>query len=184
MLTEELRELISNAAHEKYEEKEQEFGAESMRELERVVLLKVVDNKWMDHIDAMDQLRAGIGLRAYAQRDPVIEFKFEGMDMFDEMVAAIKEDTVKHIFHARLAKDIKREQVAQPTQAIHGESGSTGAKGKTVVKGKKVGRNDPCPCGSGKSIKMLRSIKFKSFGVIICWNWKNTGCLLTGWRKV
>jgi preprotein translocase subunit SecA len=153
MLTEELRELISNAAHEKYEEKEQEFGAESMRELERVVLLKVVDNKWMDHIDAMDQLRAGIGLRAYAQRDPVIEFKFEGMDMFDEMVAAIKEDTVKHIFHARLAKDIKREQVAQPTQAIHGESGSTGAKGKTVVKGKKVGRNDPCPCGSGKKYK-------------------------------
>ncbi len=148
----ELLEYLTDAAHQVYEKKEQDFGEESMRDLERVIMLQMVDQKWMDHIDAMDQLRAGIGLRAYAQRDPVIEFKFEGMDMFEEMINTIKEDTVKHIFHARLNTEIKREQVAQPTGASHGGDGEPQKK-QPVKKGEKVGRNDPCPCGSGKKYK-------------------------------
>ncbi|NLB82401.1 MAG: preprotein translocase subunit SecA [Clostridiaceae bacterium] len=152
MDADELRQLIIESAYTAYEKKEQDFGENSMRELERVVLLQVVDQKWMDHIDAMDQLRTGIGLRAYAQHDPVIEYKFEGMDMFEEMIAAIKEDTIKHIFHARLNREIKREQVASPLTASHGEQKGE-VKRKPVTKGKKVGRNDPCPCGSGKKYK-------------------------------
>jgi len=148
--SEELLRLVTDSAHSLYEKKEQEFGEESMRELERVILLQVVDSKWMDHIDAMDQLRTGIGLRAYAQHDPVIEYKFEGMDMFDEMIASIKEDTIKHAFHARINKEIRREQVAQPITASHGKEE---VKRKPVTKAKKVGRNDPCPCGSGKKYK-------------------------------
>lgn len=152
MTREDLLEYVLEAAHKVYEEKEKEFVEESMRELERVVLLQVVDQKWMDHIDAMDQLRTGIGLRAYAQRDPVIEYKFEGMDMFEEMINTIKEDTVKHIFHARINREIKREQVAQPTMAVHGSSDEP-VKKKPVTKGEKIGRNEPCPCGSGKKYK-------------------------------
>jgi preprotein translocase subunit SecA len=148
-----LREFITDAAHKAYERKEAEFGEEAMRELERVILLQVVDQKWMDHIDAMDQLRTGIGLRAYAQRDPVIEYKFEGMDMFEEMIGTIKEDTVKYILHARLNTEIKREQVARPTMATRGGGDGEPEKKKPVVKGEKVGRNEPCPCGSGKKYK-------------------------------
>ena len=152
MDAEQLRQFITDEANALYEKKESEFGEETMRELERVVLLQVVDQKWMDHIDAMDQLRTGIGLRAYAQHDPVIEYKFEGMDMFEEMINSIKEDTVKHIFHARRNREIKREQVAQPITASLGSDGE-GEKRKPVTRGQKVGRNEPCPCGSGKKYK-------------------------------
>lgn len=134
-----------------YERREQEFGSEKMRELERVVLLRVVDNKWMDHIDAMDQLKNGIGLRAYGQHNPVDEYKFEGMNMYEEMVEAIKEDTVRLIFHAKTQGELKREQVAKPIAASHGDGSEE--KKKPVVKKDRVGRNDPCPCGSGLKYK-------------------------------
>ena len=146
---EEITERILSIAHRVYEEREELFGSENMRELERVILLQVVDRKWMDHIDDMDQLRNGINLRAYAQRDPVIEYKFEGFNMFEDMIAAIREDTVKYIYHARIEAPPEREQVAEPTSAsLAGE-----AEKKPVKKAEKVGRNDPCPCGSGKKYK-------------------------------
>ena len=144
-----LRERLHEIALEQYEEKEQQVGSEVMRELERVIMLRIVDQKWMDHIDNMDQLRQGISLRAYGQRDPVIEYKFEGFEMFEEMIKNIQEDTVKYIYRARFEKNPPvREKVAQPIQAIHGDGPS-----KPIVKGKKVGRNEPCPCGSGKKYK-------------------------------
>jgi preprotein translocase subunit SecA len=146
-----IKELIIEKAHEIYEQKEAEFGEELFRELERRVLLRTVDEKWMDHIDAMDQLKHGIGLRAYGQRDPVIEYKREGFDMFDEMIRNIQQDTVKMLL--RLKKEnitVKREQVAQPTIASHGDDGVKKPKRRETAK---VGRNDPCPCGSGKKYK-------------------------------
>ena len=146
---EELKERALKIGHEIYEAKEAEFGSDNMRELERVVLLQVVDSKWMDHIDDMDQLRNGINLRAYAQRDPVIEYKFEGFNMFEEMIAAIREDTIKYIYHARIEAPPEREQVAEPiSESLGGET-----EKKPVKKAEKVGRNDPCPCGSGKKYK-------------------------------
>ena len=145
----ELKERALEIGRKLYEQKEMEFGSSNMRELERVVLLQVVDSKWMDHIDDMDQLRNGINLRAYAQRDPVIEYKFEGFNMFEEMIAAIREDTIKYIYHARIEAPPEREQVAEPTSASLG--GET--EKKPVKKAEKVGRNDPCPCGSGKKYK-------------------------------
>ena len=146
---EELKEKLLDIGHKLYEAKEAEFGPDNMRELERVVLLQVVDGKWMDHIDDMDQLKHGINLRAYAQRDPVVEYKFEGFNMFEEMIAAIREDTIKYIFHARIEAPPERKEVAEPVAASHGE----GEVNKTVKKTEKVGRNDPCPCGSGKKYK-------------------------------
>ncbi|WHH57527.1 preprotein translocase subunit SecA [Petroclostridium sp. X23] len=145
---EDVRERLMKIALEAYEAKEQEVGSENMRELERVVMLKVVDQKWMDHIDNMDQLRQGIGLRAYGQRDPVVEYKFEGFDMFEEMIKNIQEDTVRIIYHAHIERPPERERVAEPIEASHGDGPA-----QPVVKGEKVGRNDPCPCGSGKKYK-------------------------------
>ena len=139
----------------KYEEKEQEIGVDRMREVERVVLLRNVDTKWMDHIDAMDELKKGIYLRSYAQRDPAVEYRIEGFDMFDAMVAAIREDTVKMLLTVRLRnpdEQPKREQVATPLTASHGEGDGTVRK-EPVRKKNQVGRNDPCPCGSGKKYK-------------------------------
>ena len=125
---EELKEKLLDIGHKLYEAKEAEFGPDNMRELERVVLLQVVDGKWMDHIDDMDQLKHGINLRAYAQRDPVVEYKFEGFNMFEEMIAAIREDTIKYIFHARIEAPPERKEVAEPVAASHGE----GEVNKTV----------------------------------------------------
>lgn len=122
-----------------------------MREIERIVLLRVVDTKWMDHIDEMDQLRQGIGLRAYGQVDPLIEYKKIAFDMFEDLIQSIQEDTVKFLYHIQINKDnmIQREQVAKPISTnVDAEE-----KKQPVVKGKKVGRNDPCPCGSGKKYK-------------------------------
>ncbi len=150
MTVESLADDLMEKVLAKYAEKEEMFG-ESMREVERIILLRVVDAKWMDHIDSMEQLRHGINLRAYAQRDPVIEYKFEAMDMFEEMIAIIKEETVKQLFHVVLQSNIERKQVAKPIAENHGGDGTV--QKKPVVKSTKVGRNDPCPCGSGKKYK-------------------------------
>ena len=140
-------------AHDKYEQREEEFGSDIMRELERMVLLRSVDTHWMDHIDAMDELRDGMRLRAYAQHDPVQEYRNEGFDMFNAMTESICEETTKMMLTLQVKKkeDVERKQVAKVT----GESSSDGTVSKTVVKTKsqKVGRNDPCPCGSGKKYK-------------------------------
>jgi preprotein translocase subunit SecA len=144
-----LTETLQEIGRTQYARREQEFGPELMRELERVALLQVVDSKWMDHIDAMDQLKSGINLRAYGQKDPVIEYKFEGFEMFEEMIDSIREDTVRFVFHARIGAQPKREMVAEPIMASHGGE----AANRTVRKAEKVGRNDPCPCGSGKKYK-------------------------------
>ncbi len=122
-----------------------------MREFERVALLGAVDNRWMDHIDAMSELRDGIGLRAYGQKDPVIEYKREGYDMFEEMVHMIQEDTVRRLYFTVLARPVERKQVAQPIAASHGDSAAQPKAPKKAEQ--KVGRNDPCPCGSGKKYK-------------------------------
>ncbi len=144
---------LTDKAFKLYEEKEAEFGVEMMREVERVILLKNVDRYWMDHIDNMDELKKGIYLRSYGQHDPVVEYRMEGFDMFDEMVASIREDTVRMLLtiRPRSEEDVKREQVAKPTIAIHGESDKSIKK--EPVRVKKIGRNDPCPCGSGKKYK-------------------------------
>ena len=154
-----LTNVLCDQAHKVYEAKEQALGAPIMRELERVVLLKNVDTKWMDHIDAMTELRNGIGLRAYGQHDPVVEYKREGFDMFDAMIDAIREDTVRMIFLAqvRTREEPKREQVAKETAAAGSSDGTTKPAPKRV--GKKVGMNDPCPCGSGKKYKKCCYLK-------------------------
>ena len=193
MEPEEIGQMIVDDALEIYKENEKLLPAETMREMERVYLLKSVDTHWMDHIDDMEQLKSGIRLRSYGQHDPVVEYRLEGFDMFDEMIESIREDTVKlmlimpkrvyeiqkrqeAIEAARKAAEkqaaaahqvvlngneqnqqpdavqaaLKREQVAQPTQV---SSDGTDLANKTVRKGKKIGRNDPCPCGSGKKYK-------------------------------
>ena len=160
-------EEIEAKAKEKYEQKEQEIGTDEMRELERVVMLKVVDQKWMDHIDAMDDLKEGIGLRAYGQKDPVAQYRIEGFDMFDEMVASIQTDVVKILLNIQKAGELKREQNVKITSAAQATLNSinvvtenkqipqstTEKKAPVVNQGPKVGRNDPCPCGSGKKYK-------------------------------
>ena len=153
---EEIRSFLVERSLQAYDNKEAELTSETMREAERVVLLQIVDNLWMDHLDAMEQLRQGINLRAYAQRDPVVEYKFESFDIFEEMVNSIKEETVRAIYSLRLKnrQEIKREQVAKPLNAIHGDIGDAQGNQQPVVnKSAKVGRNDPCPCGSGKKYK-------------------------------
>ncbi len=147
---ESLKERLMEYIDAKYAEKEAEFG-DAMRDVERVILLRVVDEKWMEHIDNMEQLRQGINLRAYAQRDPVVEYKFEAMDMFDEMISNIKEDTVKLLFHVVPQNKIERVQVAKPVAENLGGDGTVAKK--PVRKVVKIGRNEPCPCGSGKKYK-------------------------------
>ena len=145
----EIIEKLYEKAVELYKHQEDEFG-ENMREVERVILLHSVDVKWMDHIDAMDQLKQGIGLRAYRQRDPVSEYQIEGMNMFDEMIYTIKEDTVKTLYRVKPEKKVQRERVAEAVSTNMDDS----VKRQPIVrKGKKIGRNDPCPCGSGKKYK-------------------------------
>lgn len=145
-----LKEHIMAVADKVYSEKEEEVGEERMRELERVMLLRVVDTKWMDHIDAMDQLRQGIGLRAYGQEDPVRAYQVEGFDMFDDMINSIQEDTIKYLFNVTVQTEAKRKQVAQVTGTSGGDQQVIN---KTLVKENEAGRNDPCPCGSGKKYK-------------------------------
>ena len=151
--------MLTERAMTLYEAREKEFGEQMMRELERVVLLRTVDSKWIEHIDAMDELKRGMGLRSYGQKDPVIEYRNEGFDMFDAMIASIREDTVRILLTIRVRKQepVKREQVAKPTTASHGEQ-DKGVKRQPVRK-TKVGDNDPCPCGSGKKYKKCCKLK-------------------------
>ena len=144
---------IYDIAMQQYAIKEEEIGSETLREIERVILLRAVDSKWMDHIDDMERLRQGIGLRAYAQRDPIIEYKEEGYIMYEAMLQAITEDIIRLLFHVRAERKIEREQVAKPTSASGGSSDGTVTKQPVVRKEAKIGRNDPCPCGSGLKYK-------------------------------
>ena len=147
----ELKQHLKEQAVLLYEAKETEFPEiEQFRELERVVLLKVIDRKWMDHIDDMDQLRQGIGLQAYGQRDPLVEYKMAGFDMFDEMIAGIQEDTIRLLYHVQVEQKVEREQVAKVTGTNKDESAAKVPKKREHAK---VYPNDPCPCGSGKKYK-------------------------------
>ena len=147
----ELKHSLKEKAVKLYEAKEAEFpDSEAVRELERVILLKVIDRKWMDHIDDMDQLRQGIGLQAYGQRDPLVEYKMAGFDMFDAMISSIQEDTVRLLFHVRIEQKVEREQVAKVTGTNKDESVQNAPKKREAAK---VYPNDLCPCGSGKKYK-------------------------------
>ncbi len=146
---EELYSLLLEKSLEAYEQREAELGIEVMRELERMVTLKVVDEKWMDHLDAMDQLREGIGLRAYGQRDPLVEYKFESYEMFQNMIASIQEDVVKYIFRVNL---VAQDSLPKQRNLVENRYQEEGPK-TPIRKEGKVGRNDPCPCGSGKKYK-------------------------------
>ena len=151
MRQKELKHTLKELAVKAYEEKEAEFPeAEQLREMERVVLLKAIDTRWMDHIDDMDQLRQGIGLQAYGQRDPLVEYKMMGYDMFGEMTNSIAETTIRTLFHIRIEQKVEREQVAQATGTNKDDSASHTPKKREE---KKVYPNDPCPCGSGKKYK-------------------------------
>ncbi|MDR2909021.1 MAG: preprotein translocase subunit SecA [Oscillospiraceae bacterium] len=150
-----VKKVLLATAREKYARREAQFGPELMREMERVILLRNVDRKWMDHIDAMSELKQGIYLRSYGQRDPVVEYRLEGFEMFDEMVASIREDTLKMLYLFQLKKEgeaEKREQVAKPLAASHGD-GTLRKQPVRKTAAQRVGRNDPCPCGSGKKYK-------------------------------
>ena len=144
-----LTQLVLDKALAAYQNKEREITPPLMRELERVIMLRVVDEYWMDHIDAMTELRQGIGLRAYGQSDPVVEYKREGFEMFEQMIAAIQEETVRRLFTVRVKtnEEIRRERVAKITGQSGG--GDETVKKQPVKKAAKIGRNDPCPCGSG-----------------------------------
>ncbi len=146
-----LKQQLKEEAVKLYESKEAEFPeSEAIREIERVILLKVIDRKWMDHIDDMDQLRQGIGLQAYAQRDPLVEYKLSGYEMFDSMTDNIREDTIKLLFHVKIEQKVEREQVAKVTGTNKDDSA---VKAPVKRENAKVYPNDPCPCGSGKKYK-------------------------------
>ncbi|SMB91450.1 protein translocase subunit secA [Thermanaeromonas toyohensis ToBE] len=148
MNKEEVYTFLREKALELYRQREKELGAETLKELERVILLRVVDAKWMDHLDAMDQLRQGIGLRAYGQRDPLVEYKFEAYQMFQEMVASIQEEVVRYLYHVKLAIPEER----RPRKLIENRYQEEGPR-QPIRREQKIGRNDPCPCGSGKKYK-------------------------------
>ena len=151
MSQKELKHMLKERAAKGYEAKEAEFPeAEHIREIERVILLKVIDRKWMSHIDDMDQLRQGIGLQSYGQKNPLVEYKMFGYEMFGEMTDAIGEDTVRSLFHVRLEEKVEREQVAKVTGTNKDDSLARTPKKR---EDKKVYPNDPCPCGSGKKYK-------------------------------
>ncbi|MDO9534205.1 MAG: preprotein translocase subunit SecA [Bacillota bacterium] len=160
---EELKEIIVQAADHAYHEREKEIGSETIRELERVILLRTVDSKWMDHIDAMHELRQGVWLRAYGQRDPLVEYKYEAYEMFSEMINSIQEEVVRLLFHLQVSRNPERQRVATPMVTLRGDGTGAmdearGTRNVTPEKKKpvtvtKVGRNEPCTCGSGKKFK-------------------------------
>ena len=153
LTTDYLVNMLTEKAEAILKAKEELIGEEQMREFERIVLLRNVDSKWMDHIDAMEELRRGMGLRSYGQHDPYTMYRLEGFDMFDEMVESIRQDTAKMLIAAQIKvnnpETMQRKQVAK----ITGTSGDNSLKKQPVKAGKKIGRNDPCPCGSGKKYK-------------------------------
>ncbi|USK69952.1 preprotein translocase subunit SecA [Peribacillus asahii] len=150
---EELFELIFNKVKERYNEKEEELSSEQMREFEKVIVLRAVDSKWMDHIDAMDQLRQGIHLRAYGQNDPLREYQHEGFAMFENMVAAMEDEVAKYIMKAEIRNNLERKEVMKGQAVNPKEEGDGKAKKQPARKQDEVGRNAPCPCGSGKKYK-------------------------------
>ena len=158
-------EKLFEMAAARYEAKEAALTPAVMRELERVVMLRVVDEYWMDNIDAMDDLKQGIGLRAYGQHDPVVAYKEEGYEMFQAMVAAIREETIRRMFLVQLRpqQEVRRERVAKETGTTAAEMATV--KKVPVRKEKKVGPNDPCPCGSGKKYKKCCMQKDKESGM-------------------
>lgn len=146
-----LKQQLKEEAVKLYEKKEAEFAeAESIRELERVILLKVIDRKWMDHIDDMEQVRQSIGLQAYGQKDPLVEYKMVGYSMFEEMTQNIREETVRMLFHVRIEQKVEREQVAKVTGTNKDNTVARAPKKRDIAK---TYPNDPCPCGSGKKYK-------------------------------
>ena len=145
---EEIKDRLYEEAIEHWQAREEELGTEMMRDLERYILLRVVDNKWMDHLDAMDQLRTGIGLRAYGQKDPLVEYKFEAYNMFQEMIEGIQEDVVRYLYKVRIVPQEQEQRVKHVAENYGDNAGRT-----PIRVGKKIGRNDPCPCGSGKKYK-------------------------------
>ena len=155
MSNQEITDKLISIAEEIYAEKESQIESERMREVERVILLKVVDSKWMNHIDDMDHLKQGMGLRAFKQQDPVQAYQMEGSAMFDEMIQNIKIDTIKSLLHVKVQMEPEREQVAKETAAIHASAGGSSepAKREPIRKKVEIGRNDLCPCGSGKKYK-------------------------------
>lgn len=136
----------------RYDEKQQQLTEEQFREFEKVVVLRAVDTKWIDHIDQMDQLRQGIGLRAYAQNDPLREYQIEAYNMFEAMVQSIEEEVARYIMKAEIQSNLQREQVVKNTKAVAGGEAEQ-KKRQPYVRKERVGRNDPCPCGSGKKYK-------------------------------
>ena len=162
-----LADTIYDIALATYQAKETAYGDKLMRELERVVMLRVVDEYWMDNIDAMDDLKQGIGLRAYGQHDPVVAYKEEGYQMFESMIQSIKDETVRRMFLVRVQpqQEVKREKVAKETGAAGAADGSSVKKQPVRTAAKKVGPNDPCPCGSGKKYKKCCMQKDKEAGM-------------------
>ncbi|MRH41984.1 preprotein translocase subunit SecA [Aquibacillus halophilus] len=148
----EIVDTIMERVIKKYDEKEEELTSEQMREFEKVILLRTVDTKWMDHIDQMDQLRQGIHLRAYGQNDPLREYQMEGFAMFEQMVEAINEDVARYVMKAQIRENLKRQEVVKDAKAVSGNQEKQKVK-RPFVKSEDVGRNDPCPCGSGKKYK-------------------------------
>ena len=154
----ELKQRLKEEAAKLYEAKEAEFPeSEQLREFERIILLRVIDRKWMDHIDDMDQLRQGIGLQAYGQKDPLVEYRVSGFDMFDEMTSGIREETVRVLMHIQVEQKVEREEVAKVTGTNKDESL---AKGPVKRDEKKIYPNDPCPCGSGLKYKQCCGRKY------------------------
>ncbi|MBR7142319.1 MAG: preprotein translocase subunit SecA [Clostridia bacterium] len=148
-----MEERIRQRMLERHALSEEEFGCEGMRELERIVLLRMVDTKWMDHIDAMDDLRQGVSMQGYAQHNPLVAYRTEGSEMFDAMVDEIRQDTVRYLLSVRKKEEVRREQVAKVTSESGSVGGDASQERRPVRRGEKVGRNDPCPCGSGKKYK-------------------------------
>ena len=151
-----MREFLQEKAHNAYSQKEKEWGPEITRDMERLITLQTVDNRWREHLLAMDHLKEGIGLRGYAQQNPLIEYKREGLDMFQEMIDRIKDETIQMLFRIQVATQEEAEELEeaqqQPMFLSHGDSAG-GSKRKPVRKAAKIGRNQPCPCGSGKKYK-------------------------------
>ena len=159
MSKDELKQMLKEEAIRLYESREARFAdPEQMREVERVILLRVIDNKWMNHIDDMAQLREGIGLVSYGQKDPLVEYKQAGYEMFENMAAAIKEDTVRLLYHVQVEQKIEREQQAKITGTNRDDSA---AKAPVKRAAKKIYPNDPCPCGSGKKFKQCHGRDLK-----------------------
>ena len=157
MKKDQLKHALKEAATKLYEAKEAEFpDGEQIREVERVVLLKVIDNKWMSHIDDMEQLRQGIGLQAYGQRDPLVEYKMSAYEMFDDMTSAIREDTIRILCHIRVEQKVEREPAAKVTGTNKDDSAARAPQRRAT---QKIYPNDPCPCGSGKKYKQCHGRK-------------------------